>query len=104
MSWVIIPPERATVHGAVVVGVDTPPFTDEVNFEGILKRAFGERLWDEWRATNPVVIIARGVAFDELKSLMSANWGDVPEGTVQTFLRKHCMARDAVCLRYVRDN
>ncbi len=103
--WVIVDPSKATVDGAVVVGVNNPqPFSDDIDFEQILEDAFSADTFDEWRRDNPVIIVARGPVFDDLQSLMAADWGDVPEGAVIKELMKHAIERNAVCLTWKLDN
>ncbi len=93
------------MQGTVVVGVNVPgKFRDEIDFESILGRAFEGERFREWKRSNPVIVVARGDAYEELKTLMSGSWGDVPESTVAVTLRKHCMDREAVCLRWVLDS
>lgn len=100
MSWRIVDPKYATVEGTRVIGVDTPPFTDDIDFESILARAFAQEEFAEWRRTQPFMVVARGEAYDELKAMMSGTWGDVPESAVQAKLTEHALRRNVVVLRW----
>jgi hypothetical protein len=100
VSWIVVDPRYAMDSNTKVALVRVPFFSDEVDYESIVGRAFEGDQFAEWRARGTLVLTTE-TAYEKLEKVMGGSWGDVPESTVVNETRALCLERQAVVLKWL---
>lgn len=99
MAWTVVDPKYAMGPDTIVARVDVPVFIDEIDYEGLMDRGVPPENATEFH--QKVVVLSNPVAYDKLSQIMGSAFADVPEFTVREELRKLCLERQAVVLKWM---
>lgn len=102
MTWIVVDPKYATADGVKVARIEVPYFSDEVEYEDIVERAFGDEKFKEWREAGGTIVLATGEAYEKLEKLMASDYVDVPAATVRDECVRLALERQLVVLKFVK--
>lgn len=97
----VVDPRHATADGTKVARVQVPYFPDEIEYETLLEGSFQGPEFEEWRNSHAVLILATNEGYEKLEKLMGFEFADVPESAVIEEMRKLCLERQAVVLKWL---
>lgn len=104
MTWIVVDPKYATADGVKVARVEVPYFSDEVEYESIVERAFGGEQFRAWREETGLLLLATPEAYEKLEKLMASDYVDVPAATVRDECVKLALERQVVVLKFTKDS
>ena len=96
MTWSVVSPLAVVTQKAVIVTVDVPFFTDAIEYEEILGRAFSSPTDRDRLASGLVIVLATLEAKSALAEIIEGV-ADVP---VEETLMRLALSRQIVVLRW----